>query len=101
MERRRKMRSFCYRLCNEKSHGDNMKFPYIQIISAFIRGSVLMILINFSLKLTGVVEWNYYIVLWPYYVFIGMSLIFSCGSLLLLFNWVCQKINDASENSEA
>ena len=66
-----------------------MRFPYMQIISAFVRLSILILLVNFSLKLTGQIHWNYYIVLWPYYVFIGMSLIFSCGSLLLLFNWLC------------
>jgi hypothetical protein len=73
----------------------NEKFlvPYIAIITVITRLSVLALLINFSLKLTLVISWSYYIVLWPYYILMGISLVLSCGTLLLLFNWLCMKIN--------
>lgn len=83
---------------------ENFKVPYVSIITVFTRLAILAILVNFSLKLCNVISWSYYIILWPYYVFIGMSLILSCGTLLLLFNWLCTKINkehddQSNENS--
>jgi hypothetical protein len=77
-----------------------MVFPYLQIVSAFIRLSALALLINFSLKLTEVISWTYQILIWPYYVFLGLSLVFSCGSLLLLFNWLCTKINEPPKQQQ-
>lgn len=52
-ERKKRRKSFCFRLCNEQAQGDNMRFPYMQIISAFVRISILVLLLNFSLKLTN------------------------------------------------
>jgi len=83
---------------------ENFKVPYVSIITVFTRLAILAILVNFSLKLCNVISWSYYIILWPYYVFIGMSLILSCGTFLLLFNWLCTKINkehddQSNENS--
>ncbi len=72
---------------------DKFRVPYISIITVFTRLAVLALLVNFSLKLTKVISWPYYIILWPYYVLMGISLILSCGSMLLLFNFLCMKIN--------
>ena len=77
---------------------ENFKVPYVSIITVFTRLAILAILVNFSLKLCNVISWSYYIILWPYYVFIGMSLILSCGTLLLLFNWLCTKINKENDD---
>lgn len=70
---------------------DNFRVPYISLISVFSRLAVLVLLINFSLKLTETISWNYYIIIWPYYLFLGISLILTCGTILLLFNWICMK----------
>ena len=70
---------------------DNFRVPYISLISVFSRLAVLLLLINFSLKLTETISWNYYIIIWPYYLFLGISLILTCGTILLLFNWICMK----------
>ncbi|CDW82012.1 zinc finger domain protein [Stylonychia lemnae] len=32
----------------------------------------------------------------PYYIFLAMSFIFSCGSLFLFFNYLCQRVNQNS-----
>ena len=87
--RKKKKKSFCFRLFNETTEGDTLKIQYVQIVSGILRLAVFMQLINCSIKLTGVVSWSYYIIIWPYYVFIGASLIFTCGSILLVFSWIC------------
>ena len=48
----------------ESDSDDKMEFPYLKIISAFIRLSILALLTNFSLKLTNNIQWSYYVVLW-------------------------------------
>jgi hypothetical protein len=86
----REKRSFCFRLFNEASEGDSLKVEYASIVSALVRSAVFLQIVNCSFKLSGVLSaWSYYIVIWPYYFLIGVSLIFSCGSLLLLFSWIC------------
>ena len=72
---------------------ENFRVPYISLLSVFTRIAILVLLINFSLKLTKTVTWSYYIVIWPYYVFMGISVILTCGTILLLFNWICMRFS--------
>ena len=81
---REKKPSLCRKLCNPQEL-KMRQFPFLQMVTVIIRLSILAILLNFSLKLTGVLNWSYYILLWPYYVFLGISITCSCGSLLFLF----------------
>eukprot|EP00347_Sterkiella_histriomuscorum_P005467 403356505 len=91
---------FCFYFCID-SNANQMNITYQNIISFFIRLSILALFMNVSLKLTGSINWSIYILLWPYYILLGMSLIFSCGSLLLLFNWLCQKLNQSQRNNNS
>jgi hypothetical protein len=56
--------------------------------------------VNLSLKLSGVLAWSYFVLLWPYYILVGISITFSCGSLLFLFQWLCTKLNDSTNKKD-
>jgi hypothetical protein len=70
------------------------------MVTVIIRLSVLAMLVNLSLKLSGVLAWSYYVLLWPYYILVGISITFSCGSLLFLFQWLCTKLNDSTNKKD-
>jgi hypothetical protein len=69
-------------------------------VTVIIRLCVLAILVNLSLKLAGVLAWSCYVLLWPYYILVGISITFSCGSLLFLFQWLCTKLNDTTNKKD-
>jgi len=70
------------------------------MVTVIIRLSVLAMLVNLSLKLSGVLAWSYFVLLWPYYILVGISITFSCGSLLFLFQWLCTKLNDSTNKKD-
>lgn len=70
------------------------------MVTVIIRLSVLAMLVNLSLKLSGVLAWSYFVLLWPYYILVGISITFSCGSLLFLFQWLCTKLNDSTNRKD-
>jgi len=70
------------------------------MVTVIIRLSVLAMLVNLSLKLSWVLAWSYFVLLWPYYILVGISITFSCGSLLFLFQWLCTKLNDSTNKKD-